>query len=893
MIVNDYTDGLLKAAEYVKERFGLCHAALTLGSGLSNFVVDVLDASCPRIKYQDIPGMPAVGVSGHRGELVLGTFDGYKVLCFAGRFHAYESYPTHLTTWLPRLAAACGCKLYFATNAAGGADLNFEGADLMIIKDHYNGTGMSPVFQTIAEPGFSNGQEFTDARDIYSERLATLSEELFPKIFAEREEAIKAYRLKKAEEAETEEEAIRQREANDKLQEKLHRGCYCWSPGPSFETKNEVHRGVSMNAIAFGMSTVPETIAAHALGMEVFAISVICNLAAGYSKHQLTHEEVKEAAELASFTLQPLVREIFAHLGRNDPLEHHELTFEHPEMKIPLVPTREQCPTIDVIDADIAVIRETIGELEIDGAFFCECKHKAGSAIKEILYKVPVTTLKGFPWKSKFANTTNLVFAELNDPEHSDVERTRVIMAIPISISSVFDADESRYIATLLLRMGISWAMQSVIAVSNSDNELTRTPFIVKDTLFMTKNIPCPMLPPYYESHTVLPGLRTNLASTGSSAFPTINLAVEAPSTIPSVGTLRGYLGVTSSIISPEEKFMKCEATTIADLGILTSLRSHGIPTAIIGATLCGVAEPMDVSSAEVFGASIANMLVESRLDLDNFGPDYVEAPVVRERVYTPYTEQINGSSYSEAVEDADVLKNLLEWDYQGSKAVAFIIDGADGGVSIPFHPSGSIRVEMREETPVVIVTGEFNCTHGAPLEGTTKLLRALALMGVHHFVSVHQGYVREGVIDTSKPIILNELVNQWGDSSLWGHNCVEIGTRFPDATKLYDAETNQKIAERLGFEQVPATVTLGPITGPMLDFAHDIGCKVLLTGVGLEGVCLTQMGTLEDAKIKPCKLTSLVHLHPVTITEECLELEPYLAEMSDEIMSGILDIIC
>ncbi|GIQ91839.1 purine nucleoside phosphorylase, partial [Kipferlia bialata] len=120
----------------------------------------------------DIPHMPETGVVGHKGELVAGTIGGKKILCFAGRFHSYEGYSGSIVSFIPRLAAACGCSIYMATNAAGGIMKGMKPGSVMILTDAVGFTRWSPLADVWNHPAANKGREHVSEDAAYSRRLA-------------------------------------------------------------------------------------------------------------------------------------------------------------------------------------------------------------------------------------------------------------------------------------------------------------------------------------------------------------------------------------------------------------------------------------------------------------------------------------------------------------------------------------------------------------------------------------------------------------------------------------------------------------------------------------------------------------------------------------------------
>lgn len=247
--------------------------AIVLGSGLGGLVDHVTDPI--RIGYADIPGFHVPRVAGHRGEVVAGTLAEVPVLLQAGRFHMYEGHDAQAAALPVRVFAALGCDTLIVTNAAGGIRRSFLPGTLMVIADHLNLTGRSPL-EGAVRPGEVRFPDMSVAYDAELRRLA--------------------------------------HEAALTIGTTLEEGVYAGLLGPSYETPAEIRMLERLGADAVGMSTVMEVIAARARGMRVLGISLISNPAAGISAKPLDHADVMEAAEAAGGRLASVIEELLRRL---------------------------------------------------------------------------------------------------------------------------------------------------------------------------------------------------------------------------------------------------------------------------------------------------------------------------------------------------------------------------------------------------------------------------------------------------------------------------------------------------------------------------------------------------------------------------------------------------
>jgi purine-nucleoside phosphorylase len=250
-----YFDKVTAAAERLRS-FGVPDVAIVLGSGLGEFADGLKDAMAT--PYSEIPHWPASAVIGHAGKLVLGSLHGKKVAALSGRVHFYEGHDLQTVTFAIRVLGVLGVRTLILTNAAGGINVDFKPGTLMVIDDHINLLGSSPL---VGPNDDRFGQRFPDMTEVYSRRLRTIVDE-----------AAAAAGVRVA------------------------HGVYVALHGPSYETPAEIRFLRTIGADAVGMSTVPEALVARHMGIEVLGISCITNPAAGVLPQPLHHDEVMEVA---------------------------------------------------------------------------------------------------------------------------------------------------------------------------------------------------------------------------------------------------------------------------------------------------------------------------------------------------------------------------------------------------------------------------------------------------------------------------------------------------------------------------------------------------------------------------------------------------------------------
>ena len=271
----DYYARVQHAADWLRERgTGTPEIGIVLGSGLGAFADRLKDPVA--FPYSEIPGWPTATVVGHDGRLVVGTHAGRRVAALSGRAHYYEGHDMKTVAFAPRVLGLLGVRTLVLTNAAGGINLDFRPGTLMVIEDHINLMGTNPLLGP-NEDRF--GQRFPDMTDAYSPRLRQIAEA-----------------------------------AAKDVGVPLARGVYAALHGPSYETPAEIRYLRTIGADAVGMSTVPETIAARHMGIDVLGISCITNAAAGVLPTPLDHDEVMEVARRVHAIFSTLLEGILERL---------------------------------------------------------------------------------------------------------------------------------------------------------------------------------------------------------------------------------------------------------------------------------------------------------------------------------------------------------------------------------------------------------------------------------------------------------------------------------------------------------------------------------------------------------------------------------------------------
>nr|WP_297279521.1 purine-nucleoside phosphorylase [uncultured Butyricicoccus sp.] len=267
---------LHESAVFLRQAFAgqVPQTALVLGSGLGPLADELEQAVA--VPFGDVPHFCQSTAPDHAGRLVCGQLAGKTVLCMQGRLHGYEGYTPAQVAYPIVVFRALGMRQVILTNAAGGINEQFAVGDFMVVDDHINFTGKSPL----TGPNDARiGPRFNDMCHVYPKALRQVADD-----------AARACGIS------------------------LQHGVYVGVNGPQYETPAEIRMFRTMGGDAVGMSTVFESIAAAHCGLPVLAISMITNLAAGITGQALSDEEVKEMAQKRGEVFRMLMKEIVKRL---------------------------------------------------------------------------------------------------------------------------------------------------------------------------------------------------------------------------------------------------------------------------------------------------------------------------------------------------------------------------------------------------------------------------------------------------------------------------------------------------------------------------------------------------------------------------------------------------
>jgi purine-nucleoside phosphorylase len=273
-------DGLFEqieeAAAAVRRRWSTVpKVGLILGTGLGRFasLIDT-DAAIP---YSDIPHFAASTVASHTGQLVCGRLEGVPIVALEGRVHFYEGYSIRQVTFPVRVIKALGAQTLIATNAAGGMNLDYELADVVILDDHINLMPDNPLRGTNDD---RLGPRFPDMSAPYDRELIVIAQQ-----------------------------------AATELGVPTRTGVFVAVPGPNLETRAEYRMLRNLGADLVGMSTVPEVIVAVHAGLRTLALSIVTDLCDPDALEPATLEKILAVAERGARHLELLIPRVVAQLG--------------------------------------------------------------------------------------------------------------------------------------------------------------------------------------------------------------------------------------------------------------------------------------------------------------------------------------------------------------------------------------------------------------------------------------------------------------------------------------------------------------------------------------------------------------------------------------------------
>lgn len=276
--IETYRRHVEEAADFVADAADLHpQVGIILGTGLGQ-LTENLDVE-QTLPYEDIPHFPSSTVESHEGEFLIGRVRERAVFAMSGRLHLYEGYSPREVTFPIRVMGTLGIEQLLISNAAGGMNPHFSQGDLVVVTDHINLQGSSPLVGPNVDDW---GPRFPDMSEPYDVELREAAQR------AALEHGIK-----------------------------LHEGVYTGVLGPNLETKAEYRFLRKIGGDLVGMSTVPEVIAARHMDIRVLALSVVTDECFPDALEPLTLEQALQAAKTADPKMTRIFEEVIARVGRS------------------------------------------------------------------------------------------------------------------------------------------------------------------------------------------------------------------------------------------------------------------------------------------------------------------------------------------------------------------------------------------------------------------------------------------------------------------------------------------------------------------------------------------------------------------------------------------------
>ncbi len=256
---NELQERLAHSCEVLQQRMEGCapKAGIILGSGLGSLAEHVENPI--RIPFGDVPHMRQSTATGHAGRFVAGTLGGKDVLVMQGRLHGYEGNTAQDVAYPVWLMHELGVRVLITTNAAGAINASYRVGDFCIMSDHINFTGRNPAAGTDPD---GIAPRFFSMLDAYDPDMRKLAHKVA-----------------------------------DEYDITVQEGVYLGLLGPSFETPAEIRAFRTWGADTVAMSVCEEVIAARHVGMRVFGMSLVSNMACGVENANPSDIEVFEVAK--------------------------------------------------------------------------------------------------------------------------------------------------------------------------------------------------------------------------------------------------------------------------------------------------------------------------------------------------------------------------------------------------------------------------------------------------------------------------------------------------------------------------------------------------------------------------------------------------------------------
>eukprot|EP01114_Cavostelium_apophysatum_P004747 TRINITY_DN1509_c0_g1_i1.p1 TRINITY_DN1509_c0_g1~~TRINITY_DN1509_c0_g1_i1.p1 ORF type:complete len:846 (-),score=149.54 TRINITY_DN1509_c0_g1_i1:28-2565(-) len=803
----DYYEKAKLAADFIVHHVGTAEIAVVLGSGLNNFTDELSNTKA--LSYSEIPHVPRPTVKGHSGKLVAGEIGNKRVICLAGRSHAYEGRHSYELTFFARVLKLVGCKLVISTNASGGAMEGMYPGCLMIIRDHINFYHRNPLADTCEFAPL--GEHYVDMSSLYSERIADVA-----------------------------------RSTANKVGIKLFEGVYGGTSGPTYETPAEVRAFTTLGASAFGMSTMPEAMAVKALKMESFAISLITNLASGLTKEVLTHADVTAVASASGPAFVRFMKQFLMDVqvlsgdDRLAPLDDSTVVNPLPQPQYPVM-------TKNLMSSAVQALHSFLQKGEVNIAVLLSQGHDSFlddlTGKEEIKYK----DIPHFPQITSSRNG-KLVFG-------STPQSKRVVCLAANSLEG-FACEESTFLMELLYHVGVKLLVQTFIAGTSSPEDKLGQIVALNDCLETTTIHPFPRRIRRIEQYNV----ETDLFDRRHVA---LFRSLDATTVEGSYCHIPGPSFPTGAEVNTA-RLLSCNSVGITSTACLYSARALGMDVA-------GISENLYfVPGKPVTSTSLLNLLARfvDRVEVPTFLATQLKEESPIEQISWHLPAPVIQGIYEDVLAAATFVKDQT----RSSASIALILDEETTLASlaafevrkeflaseIPFlkgSPGKLIFGEL-DGIPMYIAKGMSRpLNEGVAFCDSCLFIRMLAVLDVKKMLFVSSVCSTDKVLRTEDIAVIRDHVLLSGRNTLFGPNEDRWGTRFPDVGEAYNKEFQKIIFDNAkSLEINPLSVCLGHFVGPLYKseivakFAQLCGIEALSTGIATEVLVARHMGVIVGA---------------------------------------------
>lgn len=828
-----YLDAVSAAAASVVERVGSADVAVVLGSGLNNFVTHLEGARA--LAYSTVPGMPQTTVAGHDGKIVVGALppaDGdsdrtpTRLMCFAGRVHLYEGWQAYQLHFITRLAARAGCRLIVFTNSAGGALPDMGPGSIMCIRDILRVTNVDPMAEIADDARF--GPRGLQTQGALSDRVAEIAREV------SRDTGVPMYE-----------------------------GTYAWFSGPTYETHAEVQAGLRLGVGAFGMSTVPEIMAARALGMEVFALSLATNMAAGLADEKLLHEDVVRVGREAGPKFERLLLGVCRRARHALPPADATAAVSASPAPAPGA-ARALHPRAPWQFAAADVVADALalgGDGPLAAAVFLGAGHDAALAALGEPDGAAVPLREALPrFGARAAQTASALHGSLTVVRAAGGARVAVVHG---ARSEGLARDEAAFLVAVLARRGASRVLQSLVAGPAGDGAAEGL-LLVSDTISRASS-----RAPLFMGAAASGRRRRE----GPAFDPALIAAARAAPAAAgaAAGALTAYPGPTLPTACEQRSAApECAAVTVTSVAPCESARALGTAAFCVAAVTPdffrqGAADARAASSAADVGAVLAAALAGA-------APAAADVPdaAAGEGAPAPPLLRPSQENYEHVAEAAAAACAALGIA-AGDASAALVLEGYEGLValdrSVPCHelphwtasgaggpgPLGARWTVGVGAAPagaagraVYLLAPEPDAACGGPDVPPAHELgfgaRMLHLMGVRAVLMAPRVTSVTSAVPVGATVLVRDHINLTGSNPLMGLNDGRWGVRFPDMGSVYTAALREAMGGGGGgAADVACAITTSAAADSRAeaDFLARLGAGVVCTGAVPEAIRL------------------------------------------------------